>query len=78
MLPEPIIFKDNWRCLAVHSVHQDLHSVAPGKAWERRRSDVADGNLSSESRGFDPLPAEANHRPEASLACACGNARLEA
>jgi hypothetical protein len=26
------------------------------------------GNLSLESRGFDSLPAKANHQPEASLA----------
>ena len=40
--------------------------------------DVELGNLSSRSSGFDSHPVKANHRPEASLACACGNARLEA
>ena len=37
-----------------------------------------DGNHSLESRGFDTLPVKANHQPEASLACECGNALLEA
>jgi hypothetical protein len=31
-----------------------------------------------ESRGFDSLPAKVSHRPEARLACGCGNASLEA
>ena len=39
---------------------------------------VGDGNQSLESRGFDSLPVKANHQPEASLACECGNALLEA
>ena len=39
---------------------------------------VCDGNQSLESRGFDSLPVKANHQPEASLACECGNALLEA
>ena len=40
--------------------------------------DVVDRNLSVESRGFDSLPVTANHQPEASLACECGNALREA
>jgi len=39
---------------------------------------VEDGNLSLESRGFDTLPVKISHQPEASLACECGNALLEA
>jgi hypothetical protein len=39
---------------------------------------VGDRNQSLESRGFDALPVKANHQPEASLACECGNALLEA
>src|ERR1022692_2122436 len=31
-----------------------------------------------ESSGFDSHPEKVNHRPEASLACECGNALLEA
>jgi hypothetical protein len=56
----------------------EFFNIAPGSAWERRKSDVEDGNFSVESRGFDSLPVKANHQPEASLACVCGNARLEA
>jgi hypothetical protein len=52
--------------------------VAPGQAWERRKSDVIDRNLSSQSREFDSPAAKASHQPEASLACECGNALLEA
>ena len=39
---------------------------------------LSDGNHSMESGGFDSLPGKANHQPEASLACECGNALLEA
>jgi len=42
--------------------------IAPGQAWERRKSDVIDRNLSMGSRGFDSLPVEVNHQPEVSLA----------
>src|ERR1019366_629390 len=31
-------------------------------------------NLSAESRGFESLPAKANHQPIVSLACECSNA----
>ena len=46
----------------------------PGKG----ESYVGSRNLSMESSGFDSRPAKANHHPEASLACECGNALLEA
>src|ERR1022692_3668761 len=39
---------------------------------------VSSGNHSMESSGFDSHPEKVNHRPEASLACECGNALLEA
>ena len=54
----------------------DLHVGAP--VLYSMKSDVEDGNLSLESRGFDSLPVETNHQLEASLACECGNALLEA
>src|SRR3984893_2349338 len=41
-------------------------------------TDVVSGNHSMESSGFDSHPGEVNHRPEASLACECGDALLEA
>jgi putative transposase len=46
----------------------------PGKGG----SYVGSGNHSMESSGFDSHPEKVNHRPEASLACECGNALLEA
>jgi hypothetical protein len=46
----------------------------PGKGG----SYVSSGNHSMESSGFDSHPEKVNHRPEASLACECGNALLEA
>src|SRR5260370_9500174 len=46
----------------------------PGKGG----SYVGSGNHSMESSGFDSHPAKANHQPEASLACECGDALLEA
>ena len=46
----------------------------PGKGG----SYVVSGNHSMESSGFDSHPAKANHQPEASLACECGDAPLEA
>jgi len=39
---------------------------------------VIDTNLSSQSKEFDSPPAKVNHQSEASLACECGNALLEA
>ena len=56
----------------------DGYVVAPGQAWERRKFDVTNRNFSMESSGFDSHPVKANHQPEASLACGCGNASLEA
>ena len=53
-------------------VYSDSARISLGK------EEVVDGNLSLESRGFDSLPVKANHQPEASLACECGNALLEA
>ena len=38
---------------------------------------MIDGNLSLQSKEFDSPRVEANHQPEASLACECGNALLE-
>jgi hypothetical protein len=57
---------------------KSFHTSRQDKSGRGGKSDVEDGNLSMESRGFDSLPAKANHQPEASLACVCGNARLEA
>jgi hypothetical protein len=57
-----------------HGLSSASRQDKPGKGG----SYVADGNLSLESRGFDTLPVKISHQPEASLACECGNALLEA
>jgi hypothetical protein len=54
------------------------HIGKPSFGADGNGGSPCDGNHSLESRGFDTLPVKANHQPEASLACECGNALLEA
>jgi hypothetical protein len=67
--------------LVAHAVLTQYHvTYVPSRQGKpgKGESYVADRNLSVKSRGFDSLPVAANHQPEASLACGCGNAPLEA